>query len=240
MSGLDFTAFLKKIFIRVRWMGWVWLPAPFSLFTGEAAARVWHHCSTLKTSCSDAAILHTPLGLSRQTMSISGWIGGRVPQFLTCSPLPLSLPRISLGNLSIRTVTPLWAGTSPATLCCIYVLSPAQEGLWRFACATSQPLENPLNLLSKSNLSLIMTLSSFQKCSSNVCPGDMIRERVTLKDTWIEIYVSNCFSTCLPFFLQWSLRMHLLHLSDHQNYTYGSLLIYLDTTKGVTKMADCF
>lgn len=138
----------------------------FSIYRWSCcSARVWHHCSTLKTSCSDAAILHTPLGLSRQTMSISGWIGGLVPQFLTCSPLPLSLPRISLGNLSIRTVTPLWAGTSPATLCCIYVLSPAQEELWRFACATSQPLENPLNLLSKSNLSLIMTLSSFQKCS---------------------------------------------------------------------------
>lgn len=79
--------------------------------------------------------------------------------------------------------------------------------------------KNPLNLLSKSNLSLIMTLSSFQKCSSNICPGDMIRERVTLKDTWIEIYVSNCFSTCLPFFAmksthafvasQWPSELHL-------------------------------
>lgn len=160
MSRLDFTAFF--FFMRVRWMAWIWLPAPFSLFTGEAAARIWHHCSTLKRSCPDAAILHTPLGLSRQTMSISGQIGGLVPQFLTCSPLPLCLPRISL---FIQTVTPLWAGTSAATLSCIYVLSPAQEGLQRFGCTTSQPLESPLNLLSRSNLNVILTLSIFQKYS---------------------------------------------------------------------------
>lgn len=126
-----FYSFFKKIFYQGSMDGLGLVARPlFSIYRWSCcSARVWHHCSTLKTSCSDAAILHTPLGLSRQTMSISGWIGGLVPQFLTCSPLPLSLPRISLGNLSIRTVTPLWAGTSPATLCCIYVLSPAQEGL---------------------------------------------------------------------------------------------------------------